>query len=146
MSIPLVKIVRDTETKDATLGILTVADTSLSLQTLEQLWRGNAHSVSRIPPGTYPMAWIYSAKHERSLWNILSVPGRDCIEVHSGNTQRDTKGCIILGSERMFRADVSYVLASRVALASFEARLLAWQTLGCTIEIIDQFTQQEKRA
>ena len=54
----------------------------------------------RIPQGQYQIAWHESPKfraHLPLLWN-QQVPKSRCILIHSGNTGRNTEGCVLLGS------------------------------------------------
>jgi hypothetical protein len=65
--------------------------------------RGNQNQISAIPKGTY------SAKARRSDSNgpvlqLSGVPGRDAIQMHSGNTPDQTLGCILLGSTAVSQA------------------------------------------
>lgn len=58
------------------------------------------HTIERlsacIPTGRYPLAVSYSPKFH-SLLPLLSVKGRFGIRIHSGNTSKDSKGCILVG-------------------------------------------------
>lgn len=68
-------------------------------QTLELPDNGNAHNVSCVPTGTFPLTYRWSQKHGRNIWHI-EVPGRDDIEVHIGNSIIDTDGCVLVGLSR----------------------------------------------
>lgn len=58
------------------------------------------HTIERlsacIPTGRYSLSVSYSPKFHRLL-PLLSVKGRSGIRIHSGNTSKDSKGCIIVG-------------------------------------------------
>jgi len=64
--------------------------------------RGNQNEISAIPSGKY------SAKARLSGANgpviQLDVPGRDAIQIHSGNTVDHTLGCILLGTTAVSQA------------------------------------------
>lgn len=50
--------------------------------------RGNVHDLSDIParPGNpYLVEDAWSEKHQKNVWHIRGVEGRDVIEIHSGN-------------------------------------------------------------
>lgn len=49
-----------------------------------------------VKAGTYDLMITYSPKFNRQL-PLISVPGRDGIRIHAGNTAYDTQGCIIPG-------------------------------------------------
>lgn len=50
-----------------------------------------------IPTGLYPVRRTWSPKFKRMLPLIERVAGYDGIRIHSGNTARDTDGCILPG-------------------------------------------------
>ena len=61
----------------------------------ERPWLGNERDVSCIGQGyIHPLVWTDSPKFGRRL-EVQECPGRSHILIHSGNYQRDTKGCII---------------------------------------------------
>ena len=53
-----------------------------------------------IPPGEYPFIVSYSPKFKTRLPLIQAVPGFDGIRIHSGNGDKDTSGCILVGLDR----------------------------------------------
>ncbi len=104
-----------------TIGKLYVDDTFLC-NTLEDKDRGLTSSMSldnikklkkagetAIPSGTYTIRMdIVSPKYSKSSWYIqncngsrmprlMNVPGYDGVLIHSGNTAKDTQGCILVG-------------------------------------------------
>ena len=54
----------------------------------------------RIPQGRYQTAWHESPKFRVRLPLLYNeqVPKSRCILIHSGNTGRNTEGCVLLGS------------------------------------------------
>lgn len=50
-----------------------------------------------IPYGTYQVIMAYSPKFRRQLPLLLNVPLFSGILIHSGNTNKDTRGCILCG-------------------------------------------------
>jgi hypothetical protein len=61
---------------------------------LENPYR-NTPKDSAIPCGTYQCEKDTTGKFQ--FYKVLNVPGRANIEIHQGNYERDTEGCILLG-------------------------------------------------
>ena len=53
-----------------------------------------------IPSGSYKVTWTYSSKFKKYMPLINNVPQFDGIRIHSGNTVKDTLGCIIVGQNK----------------------------------------------
>ena len=53
-----------------------------------------------IPYGTYKVSWTYSPKFKRMMPLIENVPYFQGIRIHSGNTAKDSLGCIIVGENK----------------------------------------------
>lgn len=67
-----------------------------------------------IPRGTYPVTISYSNRFKKHLIAILNVPCFSGIRIHSGNSSKDTEGCIIVGRTNNKDTD-DWVSESRVA-------------------------------
>lgn len=52
---------------------------------------------SAIPYGKYKVIYNWSPKFGRNLPRLLDVPHFEGILIHSGNTARDSAGCILVG-------------------------------------------------
>lgn len=50
-----------------------------------------------IPYGTYKVEITYSPKYKRLMPEVKNVKGFSGIRIHSGNTAKDTLGCLIIG-------------------------------------------------
>lgn len=72
-----------------------------------------------IPTGTYNIDITYSPKFKKQLPLILNVKGFEGIRVHSGNSDKDSSGCIILGQNKV----VGKVINSRVTCDRFNTTL-----------------------
>lgn len=62
-----------------------------------------------IPTGTYPVKITYSPKYKKNMPLIENVKGYSGIRIHSGNTHKDTEGCLLTGKNK----EVGKVLESR---------------------------------
>ena len=96
-----IKIVRDWQDKNQTLGKCTVYDECnkplFSALSLERGWRNNENRVSCVPLGTYTVVLEYSDKFEMDLWELKNVPNRSECKFHSANYWFQLNGCIALG-------------------------------------------------
>ena len=64
--------------------------------TLELPYKDNKQNVSCIPCGRYSLEPRENAKHGKHLL-VEDVQDRSWILIHSGNFNRDTEGCILVG-------------------------------------------------
>lgn len=129
------RIVRDRLTTDGpTMGQLFAG--GATYQTLELPWRENAHGVSCIPPGTYPVTLKFSPKFQRMMPLILDVPGRTSILIHPANSVTELEGCVAIGAARIVGKDSVPMLAfgARRASEAFNFWLRS-QTGPITVEI-----------
>jgi len=122
-------LTREASTDEGTFGTL-VTDTGKTFISGELPDRGNEHGTSCIPADTYICKWIDSPKHGE-CYQVTAVPGRDMIEMHSANFMGDTLkgklsqllGCIALGKSKGMLEGQMAVLASKAAIAEFEAEM-----------------------
>lgn len=84
-----------------------------------------------IPAGTYQVRMTYSNRFKRIMPEVLNVPGFSGIRIHSGNTAKDSLGCILLGKNDK----VGWVSNSRATCQKFE-QLLNKAGGTCTLNII----------
>lgn len=81
--------------RDGTFGALRI-DGTLLCWTLEPQDRNNTKNISCIPVGQYTCQRYSSVKYP-DTFEVQGVPDRSHILFHSGNTDDDTTGCILLG-------------------------------------------------
>lgn len=91
----MLELLRYNSTHDLTQGILFVKGTYFC-DTLELPWKDNARKISSIPTGMYSVQWRKDDVFPEVL-EVLNVPERSGILIHSGNTTADIKGCILVG-------------------------------------------------
>lgn len=73
-----------------------------------------------IPAGRYRLIVDWSTRFQKYAFHILNVPNFDGIRIHSGNTDKDTDGCLLTGQERALDA----VFNSRLAFAALWDKLV----------------------
>ena len=62
-----------------------------------------------IPTGIYTVKITYSPKYKKLMPLVDNVKGYSGIRIHSGNTHKDTEGCLLVGKNK----EVGKVLESR---------------------------------
>ena len=94
----LVKRIHRTE--KSTIGELSI-DGKFQCYTLEDIEREvKIKSETAISKGTYKVIINKSNRFKRLLPLLLNVPNFEGIRIHSGNTNHDTEGCILVGTTR----------------------------------------------
>ena len=107
----------------ATIGELLVNDKHLC-DTLEDRVRPEGEKVygkTAIPEGTYEVKLTYSPRFKKILPEILNVPNFSGIRIHTGNSSKDTEGCILVGTWDGEKED--WVGNSRIAFDELMALL-----------------------
>lgn len=120
--------------KDRTIGILYLMhgkDTLTLFYTLELPYNANIRCKSSIPKGTYTIKHYFSKKF-KNCFEVLNVPDRTDILIHSGNYPKDTQGCILIG--KAINKKSSTLLSSRAALTQLNQWLEKQEETELTIE------------
>ncbi len=91
------QLIRKVFTDQSTIGELFV-NGAFECFTLEDKVRPvKIKRETAIPAGTYEVAVTFSNKFQKFLPLLLDVPNFDGIRIHTGNTAKDTLGCILVG-------------------------------------------------
>lgn len=107
----------------ATIGELLVNDKHLC-DTLEDRVRPEGEKVygkTAIPEGMYEVKLTHSPRFKKILPEILNVPNFSGIRIHTGNSSKDTEGCILVGTWDGEKED--WVGNSRIAFDELMALL-----------------------
>jgi len=135
----LITVKRHWFTDNSTIGIMMV-DRMYACFTLEDKVRGDNEpkvpSKTAIPIGEYRLTIDDSKRFKRPMPHILAVPNFEGVRIHSGNTDADTEGCILLGYSR----EHDKIFDSRKAFDDFFAKLDAAikRNEPVTIEILNE--------
>jgi hypothetical protein len=119
-------------TEDGVQGVM-IIDDHVCFSTLEPEWKNNAANISCIPEGQYLCKRIDSPKHG-DTFQVMNVPERNYIEIHSGNTEVDTEGCILLGMEPGEVDGKRAILSSKAAFERFMQIMTNIQTFILTVK------------
>ncbi len=104
---------------DDTLGRLYINGKPFGYTIEDEFREVKVKGETRIPAGTYRVGKRYSPKftprfgHDM-LW-IQDVPGFEYILIHTGNTDKDTDGCLIVGKKIGKLEGKRAVLDSKIA-------------------------------
>lgn len=97
-----IDLIRLVDNSKETYGIL-VDSTAPLCSTLELSYKDNKSNISSIPCGKYICERGISPSQNKKLggkvFKVLNVPNRTDVLIHIGNTVKDTKGCILVGSQ-----------------------------------------------
>ena len=110
-------------------GELRSADNTLYLKTLEHVYEDGS---VKIPSGVYTCVRRKSPHFGYDLFMLVGVPAHEFIEIHIGNFNADSDGCILVGMG-------STLVSITNSKAAFEA-------LMKTQEGVDEFTLTVKDA
>jgi hypothetical protein len=107
------KILRYESTSEGTFGVLILEGKFFSY-TLEPQ--------DPIPYGQYAIS-IYNSPKFGKVYKLENVPEHDYIEIHAGNTIKDTSLCILLGASIGKINGIKAVLSSRQTVSAFTCKL-----------------------
>lgn len=108
-------LLQRTDKSDAgTFGKILDEDQNLVAFTCERPDNGNK-PMGCIPTGSYAVT-PFNSPHLGKDFLVHNVPHREMIEIHKGNTIKDTEGCILVGTQMGSIVGVKAVLNSALAL------------------------------
>lgn len=91
-------------------------DDSMSLEEIKKM---KIKGETAIPTGIYRVLLTYSPKYKKIMPLINNVKGYSGIRIHSGNTHKDTEGCLLVGKNK----EVGKVLDSRITFNALFKKL-----------------------
>lgn len=112
---------RDTTNDDGTFGRLIRAGKPIAY-TCEDPWLNNAVGESCIPKGVY-LCIPHDGTLYKGVWRLKGVPGRKDILIHNGNTEDNTRGCILVGDSLGVVNGKPAVLNSKAVLKKLKQEL-----------------------
>jgi len=93
----ILKINRYAFSRFSTRGLLFIDDVFFC-HTLEDTQRDvKVKGCTAIDKGTYKIKITFSNRFQQFMPQLMNVPKFEGIRIHTGNTQADTEGCILVG-------------------------------------------------
>ena len=140
-----IEIKRKCLKNNATTGDLYV-DGKFECHTLEDVVREPGVKVwgaTAIPAGIYKLIVNLSQRFKRFMPRLLDVDGFDGILIHSGNTDTDTHGCILVGYKITDKNTIA-MGTSRAAYDSLFQKIENAIKLGeeVTVELTNEFPEE----
>jgi hypothetical protein len=117
-------------TENSTIGELFV-DGKFECYTLEDKERDvKIKGETAISKGTYNVTITQSNRFKRLLPLLANVPNFEGVRIHSGNTNHDSEGCILVGTTRA----KDFIGNSRVAFEKLFKKMQLAKSITLTIE------------
>lgn len=117
------------KTDTSTIGELSI-NGLFECYTLEDVERPvKIKNETAIPKGTYKVIINQSNRFKRLLPLLIDVPGFEGVRIHSGNSNHDTEGCILVGQSR----NKNYIGQSRKAFEKLFKKMQAAKNITITI-------------
>lgn len=89
----------------------------------EEIKKLKVKGETAIPTGIYPVYMTYSPKYKKQMPLVDNVKGYSGIRIHSGNTHKDTEGCLLVGKNK----EVGKVLESRKTFNALYRELISYK-------------------
>jgi len=124
-----IDVKRVAKKSDYTIGKLYIEGQYLC-DTLEDAVRPEKiQGKTAIPEGTYQVIMSMSNRFKKVMPLLLDVPNYAGVRIHSGNTAKDTEGCILLGKN----TQVGMITDSRLWTEVFYSKLNGYIDDGYSI-------------
>lgn len=107
-----------------------------STMTEEEIKKIKVKGETAIPTGIYKIILNYSPKFKKVMPLITNVKGYSGVRIHSGNSAKDTEGCILVGKNTI----VGRLTESRKMYDALFKRLQQKGSNDITIEINRNYT------
>lgn len=85
-----------------------------------------------IPRGTYKVSITFSNRFQSKLPLLDNVDGYQGVRIHSGNSSKDTEGCILVGQTWDGKSD--WIGSSKVALSVLLPKIESSQSVSITVK------------
>lgn len=102
----------------------------------EELREMKIKGETAIPVGIYKVILNYSPKYKKVMPLITNVPAYSGIRIHSGNSAKDTEGCLLVGKNTV----VGRLTDSRNTYNALFKRLQQKGSNDITIEVTRNYT------
>lgn len=123
-----ITLYRYREDQFGTHGQIENANGDVICYTIERPWLNNQSDVSCIPLGTYQCSPHVKSNNGQECWILNDVPDRTGILIHTGNTDQDSEGCIIIGlmtsTEGVYNSEAALEKLHTVLPANFTLMIL----------------------
>ena len=125
---------RSKPSKKSTQGVLFI-NGNVECATLEDIPREvKVYGETCIPAGRYEVVVTFSNRFKQDMPLLLKVPGFEGVRIHSGNTDKDTEGCILVGTSAGQDIVYNSRIAYRKLFEKIQGALKAKQKVFITIQ------------
>jgi hypothetical protein len=115
------RVTRQVFTDESTIGELTIDGVHQCFTLEDKVREEKIFGQTAIPAGRYEVTVSFSNHFKKKLPLLLNVPKFEGVRIHSGNTAKDTEGCILVGMTK----GTNFVSNSRDAFDALFAKILA---------------------
>jgi hypothetical protein len=114
-------VTRQTLTDESTIGELTIDGVHQCFTLEDKVRPEKIFGETAIPAGRYEVVVNFSNHFQKLLPELVSVPNFEGVRIHSGNTAKDTEGCILVGTSK----GTNVISDSRTAFNALFAKIQA---------------------